>query len=213
MRRSCCPASHLPTVWGTGPLISERREDPLPVSLGADEAASQGRPSLVFRCRRIKTGSPDVSKAGDSAERRPKAAKPDGGWAAAHKTEAGEADFPWFHTHTGFHPCFLASSHCLQTWRPLWPESLLQPCAVEVRSERQQRRPSTHKDIYWTLRRALLVQGSPLSFAANPPAPSPPTRGPSPRVGSGGNGEGAAKIRRLSTGSWPPLVPRHMCIS
>lgn len=36
-------------------------------------------------------------------------------------------DFRGF-THTCFHQCFLASSHCLQRWRPLWPESILQPC-------------------------------------------------------------------------------------
>lgn len=60
----------------------------------------------------------------------------------------------------------------------------------------------------WTSCGAVLVQGSPPSFTEIPPALSPSTRGPPPRVCSGGNGEGTAKIRRLSTGSWLSMVPR-----
>lgn len=112
--------------------------------------------------------------------------------------------FSWFHTHTLVLLRVFSPHLTVSRGGALCGLSRYCSRAVEVPSESQPRRTSIHRYIYWT----LLIQGSPLSFTAIPPVPSPSARGPPPRACGGGSGEGAAKIRRLSTGPWPSLVPR-----
>lgn len=163
--------------------------------------------------RRLRTGFPVWTSIPQNKEKQPgcqQSKGQSGGRASAAKLDgelrptnsAGEADSGFTHTCAHQVPSAAAAA-CTVAPSTGLPGRHCR-CVVEVQLRSQKRRSFLNKHIYWTLCRTVLLHGSPLSSTEVPPALSPSTLGPPPRVcsgGSGGNGKDTAKTQRLSTGS------------